>query len=452
MAQRAPVTRIRNLLLSPVLAVSVLWTLPALFTVTGVSVYSGQALAQNQKNKPPERKTRRTPALRNHVYEMLQEAQLAAEADDFNGALNALRKLEKAYSGKKQLNAYEKANVYNFYAFIYYSKEDYKGAIRSYKSVLAQPDIPEAMEVGTLYSLSQLYFVVEDYRLAAETLRRWFKVAFNPNPDAYMLLAQANYQLKKYDAALKNVEAGFTEARERGMEPKEQWYLLQRVLYYEKNDYVKTAEILEILVQKWPKKDYWIQLSGMYSELKEERKQMLAMEAVYEQGLLTRGREQVNMAYMYLGADMPYKAAKVLDKGLNKDKTIELTSKNLETLGIAWRQAQHVDRAIPEMERAAKLANQGELWARLANIYLDNDQYKDCVTASNKATNKGKLRRRDNVQVVLGMCLYNLNRLSQAKKAFAEASKDKRSRRMGNQWKKYLDSEIKRAKDLAAEV
>ena len=53
------------------------------------------------------------------------------------------------------------------------------------------------------------------------------------------------------------------------------------------------------------------------------------METAYVQEFLDRGTEQVTMAYLYLNGDVPYKAAKVLDKGLD-DKSIKRTSKNYE--------------------------------------------------------------------------------------------------------------------------
>ncbi|MEY2907903.1 MAG: hypothetical protein RLZZ602_426, partial [Pseudomonadota bacterium] len=51
--------------------------------VPGVSLVS-EAAAQDQKKDT--RETRRTPALRNKVYEKLAEAQTAAEAKDFRTA------------------------------------------------------------------------------------------------------------------------------------------------------------------------------------------------------------------------------------------------------------------------------------------------------------------------------------------------------------------------------
>ena len=86
------------------------------------------------------------------------------------------------------------------------------------------------------------------------------------------------------------------------------------------------------------------------------------------------------MAYLYLNGDVPYKAAKVMDKGLNNE-SIEGKSKNWELTGNAWRQAQELDKAIPAMEKAAAKSDKGELYARLGNVYLDNDEYKKAITA-----------------------------------------------------------------------
>ena len=429
------------------LAVAV-WALPLAMAPVGFE--GAQLLAQEQQQNRQE-KTRRTPALRNEVYEKLSVAQQAAEANKFGEAKSALDALVREYSGKKALNSYELANVYNFYAFIYYSQENYQEAVRSYEKVLAQPDIPEAMEIGTRYSLAQLYFVIEDYAKAAKALENWFRVAPNPAPDAYILLAQAYYQLKQYDKALTSVERGMAEAKERNQEPKENWWLLMRVLYDEKGDIKKTTEILEILARKWPKKDYFVQLSGMYGEQKQDKKQLAAMETAYLSGWVSGERELVNMAYLYLGSDAPYKAARVLEKGL-KAKQVEPTAKNLELYGIALRQARENKRAVVELERAAGLATAAEMWSRLANIYLALDNNGKAAEAARKSVNLGGGRRPDNTRIVLGMALYNLGKYKEAKNAFAEARKDKRSEKIASQWLKFLDTEIEREAELAKEV
>ena len=403
------------------------------------------ALAQEQTKDT--RETRRTPALRNKVYEKLAEAQAAAEAQDFNEAQKILDGMIAA-GGKKELNSYELANVYNLYAFIHYSREDYRNALKAYENVVSQPDIPLAMEINTRFTIAQLYFVQEDWNRGIDALLKWFDMTETPNANAYVLLAQGYYQLKDYDKALFNVEKAISMFNEKGKVPKEQWYNLARFLYFEKGNINKTVDVLEILLTHYPKKQYWVQLSHMYGEQKKETDQLSAMETAYVQGMLDKGTEQVTMAYLYLNADVPYKAAKVMDKGL-KDGSIEDKSKNWEVAGSAWRQAREVDKAIPAMEKAAAKSDTGELYARLGNIYLDGDQNSKAATAINKGLSRGGVKRPDNARLVLGMAYFNMKEYSKAREAFKAAARDKRSAKYADQWIKYMDSELERQRSLA---
>lgn len=444
------------------------WTRAALFAlpvlVAQVAVTQLQtdagftpfASAVAAEDKPKDtRETRRTPALRNKVYEKLAEAQAAAEANDLATASKVLDGMI-ASGGKKALNSYELANVYNLYAFIHYSREDYKSALKAYENVVAQADIPLAMEINTRYTIAQLYFVQEDWKKGINALLQWFDMTESPNSGAYVLLAQGYYQLKDYDKALLNVDKAISMHNEKQAAkpaaerkpPKEQWYNLARFLYFEKNDIGKTVEILEILLQYYPKKDYWVQLSHMYGEQKKESEQLSAMETAYVQGMLDKGTEQVTMAYLYLNGDVPYKAAKVMDKGL-KDGSIEGKSKNWEIAGSAWRQAQEVDKSIPAMEKAASKSETGELYARLGNIYLDGDQNKKAITAINKGLSRGGVKRPDTARLILGMAYFNTKQYDKARDSFKAAARDERSRKYASQWMKYMDSELARQKSLA---
>jgi tetratricopeptide (TPR) repeat protein len=411
------------------------------------------AVAAEEKKKP-QRETRRTPALRNKVYEKLAEAQAAAEAKDLPGASKILDAMI-AGEGKKSLNSYELANVYNLYAFIYYSRENYSKALQSYEKVVAQPDLPLAMETNTRFTIAQLYFVQEQWQKGIDALLKWFKMTETPNPNAYVLLAQGYYQLKDYDKALLNVNKAIALHNEKqaakppgeGKPPKEQWYNLARYLYFEKEDVNKTVDVLEKLLKYYPKKQYWVQISHMYGEQKKEPEQLAAMETAYVQGVLDKGTEQITMAYLYLNGDVPYKAANVMAKGL-KDESIEGKSKNWEIAGSAWRQAQEIDKAIPAMEQAAAKSDKGELYSRLGNVYLDGDQFKKAITAINKGLSRGGVKRPDTARLVLGMAYFNTKQYDKAREAFQAAGRDERSSKYANQWISYMDSELARQKSL----
>jgi tetratricopeptide (TPR) repeat protein len=414
----------------------------------GLAAYSSARAQEGEQKKPQE--TRRTPALRNKVYERLSEAQVEVEAKNYTKALELLTAMEEQ-GGKRALNSYELANLYNLFAFVYYSQEDYPKALGAYENVVSQPDIPLAMEINTRYTIAQLYFVMEEWQKGIDALLEWFKVAPDASAQAYILLGQGYYQTKDYDSALKNTLIAMKMYKDKGKVPKEQWYSLARFLYFEKNDMPNTIAMLEEMLVHYPKKQYWVQLSHMYSEVKEEKKQLAAMEAVYVQDLLVKDREQVTMAYLYLNADVPYKAAKVLDKGI-KNETIEDSSKTLEILGTAWRQAQEVKKSIPVMEQAAAKSDKGELYVRLGNVYLDNDQFDKAVEAFEKGLKRGGVKREDTAQLGLGMAAFNDKKYSKARKAFNAAAKDKRSKKHAEQWLKYMANELERQKRLKEDL
>ena len=415
-----------------------------------------EAVAQD-KPKKDTRETRRTPALRNKVYERLAEAQGFAEAKDYASAEAILNDMISE-DGKRALNSYELANVYNLHAFLSYVNEDYAQSLRYYGQVIAQPDIPLAMEINTRFTVAQLYFVQEQWQQGIDALLTWFDLNEKPNAGAYVLLAQGYYQVKDYNLALKNVETAIGMHEGEGKLPKEQWYNLARFLYFDKEDFDSALDVLNTLIIYYPKKQYWVQASHLYGEKKDEPTQLALMEAAYEQGFLDRSSELVTMSYLYLNADTPYYAGAVMQKGF-ADELVEDKSKNFELAGSAWAQAREVAKSIPMMEKAAAKSEEGELYVRLGNVYLDGDQFSKSADSIIKGLNKGGVKRPDQARLALGMAYFNLGDYDEARKAFRAAGKDgarrkewQRSQEMAQQWIAYVTSEEDRQRELEKDL
>ncbi|MCX2778161.1 tetratricopeptide repeat protein [Microbulbifer thermotolerans] len=422
------------LVLAPAVSVTVLES-------AGMKVSFAQAQAQQ--------KTRKVPAMRENVFKKLGKVQEAADAENWNEALAALREME---AGKAKYNGYETAQMYYFYGFVYYSMERYKEAITYYKKVLAQgaENLPVALEVGTLLTIAQLYFVTENYDQALNYLNKWFAAAEKDQitADSYALRAQAYYQKGDNGKALSDINTAVSMYEKEGKVPKENWFGLQRFLYYEKNDYKKVTSILEKLVKHYPKAEYYKQLAGMYGELKRDKDQLHMMEAAYIAGALQKEKELLNMAYLFMGNEMPYKGAKVIKKGL-AEKKIKRTSKNLETLAQAYQMAQELQKSIPELEAAAQLSDKGDIYSRLAGIYLDLDKNQKAIEMGAKALKKGGIKRPDQLYIVLGMANANLKKYDAALKHLKEAKKYDRSKKFAEQWIAFVESEKKREEQLA---
>ena len=411
--------------------------------------FIGYASAQESKK---ERETRKTPALRNNIYEKLAEAQVFAEAKQYVEAQEVLDDMLDATSKKSKLNGYELANVYNTYAYLRYAVEDYEGALNYYQKVIDQrPDIPVALEVGTLYTVAQLYFLQEKWERGIDTLIQWMSLSETPSTNAYVLLANGYFQLKDYDRSLENIQIAIQREEAAGKVPKEQWYNLARFIHFDRSNYAEALDILEILIMYYPKKQYWVQASHLYGEEKDDARQLAILEASYEQNLLDRSQDIVLLSQLYLNAEVPFPAARVLEKGF-ADEVVETESKNYELAGVAWRQAQEVAKSLPMLEAAASKSEKGELYARLGNVYLDVDKNKDAVDALLKGLDKGGVKRPDQARLALGMAYFNLGDFSAARRAFREARKDERAKSYADQWLKYISSEERRLEELAKDI
>jgi tetratricopeptide (TPR) repeat protein len=389
-----------------------------------------------------ERKTRVTVAMSQPVYKALTEAQELVEKKEYGAALKVLETLR----GKK-LSPYEAAQAWNYTAYTHYLQEQYPQAIRAYEQVLAQGELPEAIVTSTLKTLSQLYFTVEQYAKALTTVQRLMAALAEPSQEVYLLLGQAHFQLKQYAEALPAIDRAIAMARAQGNEPQENWLLLKQVIYYERKDYARMVEVVKELLRLYPKESYLRTLAGAYSELGDTRKQLAVMEALYDQGYLTAGRDLVNLANLFLLHEVPVKAARVLERALAA-KQVESDVANLRLLSQAWYQAREDAKAIPPLARAAAQAEDGELSVRLAQSYLNLEQWEQAAAALEEGLRKGGLGRTDQAYVMLGMARFNLQRLEQARGAFERALADKRSQKVAGQWLAYVDQELQRRQAL----
>ncbi len=410
------------------------------------------ATAAEGESAPP-RKTRRVPSMSEAVYKKLAEAQEAIDAKDYILAEKVLRDM---LNRSKKYNNNEVGQVHNMLGYVYFLREDFKSAIREYKIVVAQgDDIPEGLETTTLYTLAQLSFVEGKFRDALTYMETWITKAENPGPEPRIFLGQVYYQMKDFPRSIQQIESGITIARERDITIKENWWQLLNFLYYEQENMPKVIEILEILVRDFPKREYWVRLAGMYGQEGDDKRQLHTLQAAYEGDFLTKETDLTNLAGLLLQHEVPFSAAKVLEKGL-KDEVVETSSKNLRALGQAWQLAQEVDKAIPVLEDAAKSADDGKIFDQLSYVYLEADRFDDCIRSANSALNKGGLRKKQSTYFIRGLCLYNKEQLSDARGSMvscrneARREEDNLNVRTCSQWITFIDREQDRNAKLAA--
>ena len=438
---------------------SVVFLMPVMVsTVVPNSDFGGLVMAEENKEKEPKYKnvkTRKRQSVGAKCGKALEKVQVVLEEEDWPKSMEMLEGIEA--STKTCKSPYEQTQLWKFKGYIHYSLDDFPGAIRSYRQVINGEGTPEDLRLDTRYTLAQLYTAEERYAEAAAELEIWIEESTIVSNAARGLLAQIYYQLDRKEDSLTMLELAIDDVESKGKLPKERWWSLQRVLYYEKNDYNRVVEILEKLVKHYPKWTFWKQLGGMYGEQERPLDQLVASEVVYINDKFDKENQVMGMGYMYLAAEVPYKAAQIISKGMD-DGIIEKNAKNLEVLGTAWYQAKELNLALSSLDRASQYSDSGDLQARMAGIYLDLGKDKQAYKASLKAADKGSIKRPSSNYLIMGNALVNMHCYKDAISAFQKAlkvSETKKEKKFPTQWIRYADVEgtrLGKLRDLGAKV
>ena len=404
------------------------------------------------------------------VYEALEVVDDKGEPDpDMETVLSILNELRRDMAN---LKSYDRSVMWNAWAFVYFNDGKYDQAMDAYYNLINEPEVTIGLRVGALLSLAQLHLVQENYKEGIELILQWMNEVEKVTAQSYSLLGQAYYQTGDFRKSLSSMETAVTMAEEEGYKPRENWYVIMAASIGElkkeigeKESLLRQIDIYEILVNLYPKKQYFIQLGGSYGQLGRERDYMITLKAAHQKDFLNKESEYLALTQLLLLNQNPYWAAQVFVSGQKKmitivdEKTeeekvvpvVKDTEKNLKLLADAWRMAQEIDKAIPVLEKAANMSKDGESFVLLGNLYLSEDRVEKAVEAINKGLEKGKVKKLSQVYLTLGQAYFELEKFEEAKKNFRIAARDqdKKIKQQANNWIKYTENEEIRVANLA---
>jgi len=475
--------------LNKLMLLAVIWAFPFVIGQLPVGVSFGDAVQAAEAKK----KTRKVPAMRERTYKKLAEAQVMVDPESApreegepapipkGTPRDAIRMLQELM-GSRGLNSYEKAQIWNTLAFAYYTLDDMPSTINAYEQILRQGTISEALELSSLRALFQLYYSNEKYLKAIKYIDRFQALQKVRDPQITFFKATAYYQLDNFRESLKQAilveeiavsrRAGRIAASEAilanakatpeeqqkarlGLQKlrakpaiKENWWYLQVVLYNELEDVDSVIRLLETLIVNYPKKQYWMHLAGMYSEKGRDDASLSAYYVTYIQGFLVKESEIIMVAQRLLGADNPYEASQILEKGFD-EKAIEENEKNLRLLATAYTLSQETNAAIDAWRDATRYAEDGDLHFRLAQALSAEDRHKEAVEAYSDAQKKGDLKHPGDVAFWKGISQMQLERWNSATRSFRLAAKlDKKKSKQSRQYIRYIAGERRRQEEL----
>lgn len=406
---------------------------------------AGQGLTQEEKSQ----QTRLVESLSEKVHRLLSKAQEAMEAEDYAAAEGLLGEITEL----RNLSPYELAHANRFYGFIHLAREDYDAAIQAFRRIVEAngPDVIAGIYDETIWTLAQLYMQVENYAEAVNYARQWLDSQENPAPRQQVILAMAHYQLGQWREALDVLTLAIDNAQAAGVPVEENWWRYVVAVHWELEQFPEALDVTRILLAQWPRKSHWNQLQGLYGIVEDEPRQLAAFWCMYDQGLLKTNSELVGMAQLFMLAENPYKAAVILEEGLN-DGSIEKEAVNYRVQAQAWQFAREDRKALAPLRKAAELEEdakeRGVLYLRLAEAHNALSEHGQCAGAARQALRTGELKSEGRAYMLLGQCLLEQEEFDEAGEAFSRATRDSDTRRLATRWRTHVTREVARRQEL----
>jgi len=410
-----------------------------------------QKTRKRKKRKRRVKKRKRNQLMSPAVSKKLTEAQELITS----GKAKAAKKVLAATARRRGLKPIEVANIYYLQGYVANAEDEPEKAIAYFKRAMKLDVLPYGTQYNLEYTIAQLYMMEGDFEKARRMLVSWFRKVLapdspvTPNGSNYYMLALTYMQIESMSEQERAERARKpAEIAIRSDEPQESWLRLLAQIYYVLRDYPKLAETLETLITRWPKPEYYTQLSGAYAESGEELKSLAVLQLAYQQGLLVKPAQLKHLAQSYMFHEIPYQAGLVLQKGI-EDGVLPRDKQTYELLGDAWLMAQESDRAFEPLEEAARLDDDGELYMRLAQAYVQAENWAEADRVLGLALEKG-LETPGTAHLLRGLARMYLHRWTAARSSFAAAERFEDQAHSAEQYKRYLEQLKQQSEALAS--
>ncbi|WOI53626.1 hypothetical protein [Parvularcula sp. LCG005] len=429
--------------LFPAAALAVLYSFGS---YAAVAVSSPAAAQVDEK----EEKRRNSQTLGSKTAQDLGKALDAVNAEpaDYATAMNLLNGL-----ANRDLPPYDLSTVLEIRGAVYAQTDKAAESLRDFVRVLEIDALPFDRLKQIRYNVAQLYFVEGNYAQAIRFMREYLAGADNvEDANAWYILAAAYVSQDDYQ----NARGPAEKVIQYDAKKQKKNYDLLNLIYSQLNLNVERGRLLETMIELFPNQtEYWAQLSGAYSQAGRDKDAFSTLEVAYKAGLIKDEPKIVALAQYYSALDDPYRGAKLIEQEMATG-TVKKTLKNLELLAQLWSMSRDQKKAIAALDQAAKLSDNGQLYYRLGQSYMADEQYSEAATNLNQALQKGGLSERDrgDIYLLLGAAYFNMDSdtaagRNRARRAFAQAANYANARTSARGWVGYIDAieETLRAQD-----
>ena len=358
------------------------------------------------------------------------------EEEDWENAERELIQTERRYF--KNEDSYERALINQLYGQFYALQRDYKSAIPWFEKALAKSRLPFAADLQVTYSLSQCYFQTGRYKDVIKTLENYrikaSKRGQNMAPVQLMVLGIAYFQ----EGDILNAYSNISEANATATKLNEEWLQYEFALAVKLEKFDEAINVGQFLVFVNPeKKSYWKQLSGVYYGSESEELSLAGLELAYENDVLDKEKDYIDLARYFMYKELPIKAIDVLNDGINIKK-VKQNRKNYEFLADAYFLAKDRVKGIDALINAEAFEKDVDLSYKIARFAFENEDWSKAINYFQQAKKQGYKKYPGRLELLLGISYFEISKYDEALVFLKESMEFEGSNSAAEGWIGYI--------------
>ena len=358
------------------------------------------------------------------------------EEEDWENAERELIQTARRYF--KNEDSYERALINQLYGQFYALQRDYKSAIPWFEKALAKSRLPFAADLQVTYSLSQCYFQTGRYKDVIKTLENYrvkaSKRGQNMAPVQLMVLGIAYFQ----EADILNAYTNISEANATATKLNEEWLQYEFALAVKLEKFDEAINVGQFLVFVNPeKKSYWKQLSGVYYGSESEELSLAGLELAYENDVLDKEKDYIDLARYFMYKELPIKAIDVLNDGINIKK-VKQNRKNYEFLADAYFLSKDRVKGIDALIKAESIEKDADLSYKIARFAFENEDWFKAITYFSQAKKQGYETYPGRLELLLGISYFEISKYEEALSFLNESMEFDSSSSAAEGWINYI--------------
>jgi tetratricopeptide (TPR) repeat protein len=389
--------------------------------VAGLLAFAcGDALAQAKNSKA--------------LAKPLQAATDSFKAKKYQDAIAKLRVAE----GTPGKTPYDQHLINEMMSYSCVRINDYACAGKTYEALLTDGFTTPAQiqsDVRALVNIDTLQ--LKSYDKAIEYGNRAIKEGF-ADEDTRVLVGQAYYLKGDFKGAVRLDEARIDSLLKAGQVPKLVLLNNTRSACARLDDKACETRQLERLVTYYPKPEYW---QGLLVSLERQAtgdaNKMQAYRLMNDVGVLTQPDAYGEMGSIAMDQGAPAEAQHSLENGLARGvfaNDAHALARAQRALESAKKKAAEDQANLPNAEKAADAATDGQAAATVGQAYFGYQQYDKAVAVLTKALTKGGLKNAADTRLLLGIAQLKAGHKDDAVKTFRQVKGDPTLERVANLW------------------